>query len=158
MRSRYAIVGAASAIMLIAACGDDEGGGTRTIAKGDVEFVGSDGLGEQSMDIEAIEEDGEVTGEARFNEVVLDLQCADPDAGENRAVIGGEVTRPSGDNTPAVGDGIAVIIEDGDPDRVTLWFGDDPDATCDELLASIPDDATTDDKFTDVESGDLELG
>ena len=150
------VAAAATAIVLVAACSDD---GPTTIVSGtDIEFVGSDGLGQQSLDIEAVLEDDEVTGEARFTTVVVDLECHDPDAEDGTAVVGGLVTTPSGDNSPAVGEFIAVIVEDGDPDRAAIWIDSEPEGSCDEVLDSIPAEAFEDSAFAEVESGDLEVG
>jgi hypothetical protein len=68
MRMRFATSAASAAIamVLLGACGDD---GSTTLANGeDVELVGSDGLGGQTLDISAEEEDGEVTGEVQFTD------------------------------------------------------------------------------------------
>ena len=69
MKNRFAapVASAATALMLLGACSDDDG--PTTLAKGeDVDFVGSDGLADQTMDINAEEEDGEVSGEVRFTD------------------------------------------------------------------------------------------
>lgn len=150
------VAAAATAIVLVAACSDD---GPTTIVSGtDIEFVGSDGLGQQSLDIEAVLEDDEVTGEARFTTVVVDLECHDPDAEDGTAVVAGFVTTPSGDNSPAVGEFIAVILEEGDPGRGAIWIDAEPEGTCDELVEAMPAEAYADESFVDVQSGELEIG
>jgi hypothetical protein len=165
MKTRFAapIASAATAILLLGACGDDDASasddGPTTLAKGDVGFVGSQGLGDNRMEILAEEKDGEVTGEARFNEIVVSFECADTDT-DGLVILGGEVTTPSSDNSPAVGELMAVVIREGDPDSVNPWFDDpaSPAASCDELLGSIPADLPESD-FTDVEDGDdIETG
>jgi hypothetical protein len=156
MKSKLAtpVATAAAAMLLLSACSD--GDGPRLLARGDVQFVGSDGLAGQKLDIDVSEDDGEVTGEARFNQVVLGLGCTD--VRDGALLLGGEVTTPSGDGTPAVGERIAVVIRDGDPDRVALWPGQDLDGTCEELLAEITDEVLADESiYADVEGdGDIE--
>ena len=52
--------------------------GPTTLARGDdVEIGGFGGLVGQTLNIDAVEQDGEVTGEFRVNNVVVTLQCAD---------------------------------------------------------------------------------
>jgi len=79
MKIRFAVpvASAATAILMLGACSDD---GPTTLAKGDVRFAEGSGLGGQTMDIAAVEQDGQVTGEARFSfGLVLNPQCADTD-------------------------------------------------------------------------------
>jgi hypothetical protein len=164
MNKRFAapVASAATAILLVAACSDDDDG-PRTLAKGDVEFVGSVNLGGMSMEIDAEEEDGEVTGEARFsNEVVVTFECADTDT-DGVVILAGEVTTASFDGSPAVGELMAVIIREGEPDSGLAWVNDPPPnnaGSCDELLETIRDDVLTDDDaFADVADGDdIETG
>jgi hypothetical protein len=160
MKYRFAVpvASAATAIMLLGACSDD---GPTTLAKGDVEFVGSHGLAENRMDITAEEKDGEVTGEARFNEIVVAFGCADTDT-DGLVILGGEVTTPSRDNPSGVGELMAVLIREGDPDRVNVWFeGEDDYGSCQGLLDAIPEDdrAADSNRFVVVEEGDdIETG
>lgn len=159
MKNRFAapVASAATAIMLLGACSDSDG--PTTLARGDVEFVGSSGLGEQRVDITAEEENGKVTGEVRFtpNGAVITFECADTDT-DGLIVLGGEVTTTSADGDETVGERMAVIIREGDPDSMTIWY-DDPgtSGSCSELLESIPEDQ--DSNFVDVEDGDdIETG
>lgn len=164
MKHRFAapVASAATALVLLAACGDD---GPTTLAKGEgVDFVGTQSLGGETMDINAEEEDGKVTGEVRFNQIETRFECADTDT-DDLVILGGEVTEPSGDGSPAVGERMAVIIREGDPDSVTVWFelplreGEVAAGSCDEFLESIPEEALADDGFADVEAGDdIETG
>ena len=94
MRIRFTAVvaSAAAAMVLLAGCGDD--GGSTTLASGeDVELVGDEDIGGQTLDISAEEQDGEVTGEIRFTdpsgEVVVAVECADTETDD--VVILGEV-------------------------------------------------------------------
>ena len=160
MKNTFAapVASAATAIIMLGACSDD---GPTTLARGDVEFVGNSGLGENSMNITAEEEDGEVTGEARFNEIVVAFGCADTDT-DGLVILGGEVTTPSRDNPSGVGELMAVLIREGDPDRVTVWFeGEDDYGSCQGLLDAIPEDdrAADSNVYVEVEEGDdIETG
>ena len=151
---------AAAAILLLGACADAEAdGGPKLLARGNVEFVGEEGLGENKMDINAAEHDGRVTGAARFNEMVVAFECADDDAPDGVVILGGKVTTPSTDNPEGVGDLVAVIIQEDDPDRVTVWFDEDGGGaeSCTDLLGTIPEDLDV--PFHLVEDGyDIETG
>ena len=156
MKMRFAVpvASAATAIMLLGACGDD---GPTTLAKGeDVEFVGTDGLAGQTLNVTAEEEDGEVTGEFRVTENVITLECADTDT-DGVVILGGAAT--AGPDV-AVGDLLAMIIKEGDPDSVALLANVDNAGSCTELLESIPEDQLIDTSpFADVEDGyDIETG
>jgi lipopolysaccharide export system protein LptA len=131
-----------------------------TLAKGDVTFADStDLLHGQTMDITAVEQDGQVTGEARFSfGTVLDLQCANTDT-DGLVVVGGEVTAEHGDSAEE-GDRVAVLIREGDPDSVFLWYelplpeGEVAAGSCQEFVDSIAADPSTDDPFADIAEGD----
>ena len=191
MKIRFAtpVAMAATAIILLGACSDDEPTtndegtttsdeitttlpddattlpeGARILAKGDVRFA-SGILRGQTMNITAVEQDGQVTGEARFSfDTVLDLQCADGDT-DGLVVLGGEVTAEEGDAAEA-GDRVAVIIRESDPDGVLLWYelplpeGEVAAGSCEEFLESLPDDpSTAGEPFSDVAGGeDIETG
>jgi hypothetical protein len=125
------------------ACGD----GPTTIAKGeDIALVGSDpdSLGGQTLQIDVQEEDGEVTGEFVVTSIVNTVECVDTDT-DGFVVLGARVTTtdPDVELAPAVGDLQALIIQEGDPDRVSLFANDAGAETCDELLESIPADLFT---------------
>jgi hypothetical protein len=163
MNKRFAlpVASAAAAILLFGGCDNadaDPGGvgGPRVLARGNVQFVGEEGLGGNKMDINAAEQDGKITGEARFNEIVVAFECADTDT-NGVVILGGKVTTPSVDNSEGVGELAAVIIREGDPDRVSVWFDDatSPSASCADLLRTTPDDLP----FHLVEDGyDIETG
>jgi len=135
-----------------------EGAGPRTLAKGaDINFVGgASGLSDQTMDIDAVEEGGKVSGEATFTPagLTLDLQCADTER-DGMVIIGGEATADS-DNP---GEWVAVVIGDGDPDHVNVWFESDDDyGSCQGLLDAIPDDVLTTESSTLPDGDDIEVG
>ena len=184
MKHRFAapIASAATVLVLLGACSDDDttssDDATTTsdeatttslegtiLAKGDVTFADSaDLLHGQTMDITAVEQDGQVTGEARFSfGTVLDLQCANTDA-EGLVIVGGEVTAEAGD-AAEVGDRVAVLIREGDPDSVFLWYelplpeGEVAAESCQEFVDSIANDPSTGDPFADIAEGDdIETG
>jgi hypothetical protein len=148
--------------MLFGACSDD---GSTTLASGeDVELVGDDDLGGQTLDISAEEEDGDVTGEVRFTDsdnadssAVVTVECADTDT-DGVVILGGEVTSSS-DSADTVGELVALFIREGDPDSVALWFDAGENRSCSELLANRHDVLDDDSAFVDVEAGsDIETG
>ena len=158
----------AAAIMLLSACGSDDNSSTTssesstttsaaaadgptTLAKGkDVELVGDDNLGGQTLNITAEEEDGEVTGEFRITENVFTLECADTDT-DGVVILGGAET--AGNDFPE-GDLHALIIKEGDPDKVSLASNDVGAESCTALLESITDDKLANaNDYVDVEDG-----
>ena len=159
MKNRFAapVASAATALMLLGACGDDDG--PTTLATGeDVEFVGEDGLGGQTLDISAEEEDGEVSGEVRFTDsgghVVLTVECADTET-DGVVILGGTIT----ESTDPMSGLAALFIKEGDPDRVTVWLDEGENESCSELLRTDPDVLDDDSNFVDVEDGDdIETG
>ena len=115
-------------------------------------------LGGQTLNIDAVEENGEVTGEFRVSEVVTRVDCADTDT-DGIVSLGGEVTTGA-PGFIEVGDLLALIIREGDPDSVSLYANDSGAESCTELLESIPD-ALLDDPtaFELLEDGnDIETG
>ena len=173
-RSAAALV--AATILLLGACGDDDDDSSSTtteaaaddpttLASGeDVELVGDNDLGGQTLDISAEEEGGEVTGEVGFTDsdnadstAVVTLECADTDT-EGVVILGGEITSTS-DAPDTVGDLVALFIREGDPDSVALWFDEGENASCSDLLANRHDVLDDDSAFVDVEAGsDIETG
>ena len=166
---RFAAVAiAASAIMLLSACGSDDNSSTTssessttisaaaaegptTFAKGkDVELVG-DGLGNQTLNITAEEEDGEVTGEFRISDNVFTLESADTDT-DGVVILGGAATAHN--KFVAEGGLHALIIKEGDPDEVSLYSNEVGAESCTALLESITDDKLANaNDFVDVEDG-----
>jgi hypothetical protein len=156
MKHRFAapVATAASAIMLLGACSDD---GPTTVAKGDdIEMVGDTGFAGQTLNVDAEEDDGEVTGEFRVGDNVITIECADTDT-EGVVILGGPATAG-----PEVteGDLIALIIREGDPDTAALMANDSNAGSCTEMLEAIPEEGLANGpEFSDVEDGDdIETG
>jgi hypothetical protein len=148
-RIATSVVSAATAVALLGACGDD---GVTTIAKGeDIELVGDSGdLSSQTLNIDAEEQDGEVSGELRISDNVATIQCADTET-DGVVIIGGK-----GIAGPDIGDGdlLALVIREGEPDSVALVANDAGATSCTELVASIPDSLFAQDSdFVDLEAG-----
>ena len=148
----------------------------RRLAKGDdVEIadivVGGTGLAGQTLNITAEEQDGEVTGEFRVDNVVVTLQCADTETDGRDLILGGELTDDPDDNVEAyadlgdlthgidVGDLLVVIIRNGDPvDQVALRANEGDAGSCTELVESVPYNLDGG-FFNEVEDGeDIETG
>jgi hypothetical protein len=158
---RAIAVGAAAVLVLGACAGDDDDeDGSTTLANGeDVELVGDDGLGGQTLNISAEEEDGEVTGELRFSDpggiVVVAVECADTDT-DDVVILGGTVTESTDDEISGL---VALFIREGDPDSVAVWLDDGENESCRDLLANRHDVLDDDSAFVDVEDGsDIETG
>ena len=135
-----------------------EGLGPTTLAKGEaVELVGNARLAAQTLDINAEEDNGVVTGEFRIsNDDVIRVDCADTHT-DGVVILGGAVT---GGSDFGVGELVALIIREGDPDSVALRANDTGATSCTGLLKAIPDHLLTDDSnFVEVESGsDIQTG
>jgi hypothetical protein len=125
--------------------------GPTTLAKGkDVELDGEDNLGGQTLNITAEEENGEVTGEFRITENVFTLECADTD-NDGVVILGGAET--AGNDFPE-GDLHALIIKEGDPDKVSLYANDVGAKSCTALLESITDEKLANvNNYVDVADG-----
>jgi hypothetical protein len=184
-----AVATAASAILLLGACsGDDDSSTTTTesstttqapvaspttLAQGeDIELVGGpeSGLGNQTLNIDANADNGEVTGEFRVTDNVIRVDCADTlrvlrrpppgDSVDGVIILGGEVTE--GPDFAIAGQKVlmALIIKEGDPDSVSLYANEGGADSCTELLESIPDDLLANQSnFVEVEDGyEIETG
>lgn len=155
MLKKLAAAAAATTIVALGACSDD---GPRTLAKGeDVDLVGPGPIGGQTIDITAQEEGGEVTGEVRIRPsgAVATFQCADTET-DGVVRIGGQWTSvPSQSDSLAVGDWMAVVIQEGDPDRVVSYFADPGTESCEAVIEQVPDDI----EMVEVDAGDdIETG
>lgn len=128
--------------------------GPTTLARGEgVEIGGFSPLTGRTLNLDAVEQDGEVTGEFRVDDVVITLECADTAFYGHDLILGGQVSDDpdgqglvytsqggelladgsfafSGEESVAVGDLVALVIrEDRDEDgpgrqRVTLYAGE----------------------------------
>jgi hypothetical protein len=163
MKKRFAapVASAATAILLLGACGDDDAAadGPTTLAKGvDVEFVGDDTFGGQTLSINVVEEDGEVTGEFSVSDIVfVRVDCADTDT-DGFVRVAGTVTEGDPTHLGDVGDLLFLTIREGDPDSAGPGANDYEAESCTELLESVPDDQW-DEGLVDVEVGsDIETG
>ena len=173
---------AAIVTTLIGACADDDSSTTATdpstgasgasttttvpdddafyVAKGTVEFDGTAGLFDQTLDIGAEEQNSEVTDEAQFTPsgLTISLQCSDT-ARSGMVIVGGEVTATTSDNNPPVGATMAVVILEADRDRVALWFEETGPDDCEDVVASVPADIANNPSTTLVAAGDdIETG
>ena len=140
--------------------------GPTTLAHGeDIELVGgiASGLGNQNLDIDAVEENGEVTGEFRITDQsgtqppnVFTVECARTDPDDGIVILGGSATGSGLDWNE--GFMMALTIREGDPDSVSIGGNDSGAKSCIEHLESIPDEYP-DSEFVDVEDGsDIETG
>ena len=155
MLQKLVAAAAATTLVVLSACSDD---GPRTLARGeDVDLVGPGPLGDQTIDITAEQEGGEVTGEVRFDPhgAVASFQCADTDS-DGVVRLGGQWTSvPTHSDSLAVGDWMAVVIHEGDPDRVASYLSDPGTESCAAVIEQVPDDIET----LEVEAGDdIETG
>ena len=177
MKMRVAAVAtAATAIVMLSACGDDDSStttpessttnteapaaGATTLAKGeDVELVGDTGLGDQKLNIDAEEANGQVTGEMRITdpddgEVVIAVDCADTDT-DGVVILAGTVMEADNDTSGLV----ALFIKEGDPDSVAVWYDEFENPSCGNLLQNRRDLLDDDSAFVDVEDdSDIETG
>jgi hypothetical protein len=151
------IFGAAAAALALGGCGGDD---STSLANGsDVELVGDQNLGGQTLDVRAEEEDGDVTGELRFRdatgEVVVTVECADTKT-DGVVVLGGTIT----DSTDEAMTGLAALfIKEGEPDRVAVWLDEGDNETCSDLLVNRHDVLDDDSLFVEVEDdSDIETG
>jgi hypothetical protein len=159
MKNRFAapVATAATALMLLGACSDDDG--PTTLAQGDdIEFVGEDGLGGQTLDISAEDDDGEVSGEALFTDsggqVVVAIECADTDT-DGVVILGGTIT----ESTDPMSGLVALFIREGDPDSMTIWFDEGENESCSDVLENRHDVLDDESAFVDVEAGsNIETG
>jgi hypothetical protein len=143
-------------VLFGAGCGGDNG---RTVAEGTAKVE----LGRPlTVKLSAKEAGAEVSGTA---EIVSDeggeafsikLECA-PKRNEV-LILGGKVSE-SNLQEAKVGTGSAVLIKQGEPDRMFLWFADSPLAgDCDAFARDIPDEILADENAFRPVEGDIETG
>jgi len=149
------IAGAAAAIVLVCACSDESG--PKTLADGkDIELVGDFDLGGQTLNVNAREDGGKVTGEMRFSdpsgEVAAKVQCADTET-DGLVILGGTIEEGS-----EYSGLMALFIRNGEPDSIAVWLDDGENESCSDLLANRRDIADDAGQFVDVEAGsDIEI-
>ena len=140
--------------------------GSTTLAKGEVNFVDSapSSASDDGHHRRRTGRRGDRRGPVQPRRATLALQCADTDT-DGLVILGGEATADAGDSA-TVGDRVAVIIREGDPDGAVLWYelplpeGEVAAGSCREFLDSIPHDQFTgDNPLADVAEGDdIETG
>ena len=107
-------------------------------------------IGAQTLNIAAEEENGEPAVEFQITDNVFKIECANTHH-DGVVILGGEAT--DGPDV-AVGDLLALIIREGDPDSVSLYANDGGAASCTELVESVSAHSLTkDSNFVDVEDG-----
>ena len=164
MNKRFSapVISAATAILLLGACGDDNDSSTATsesstttteapddgrtiVAEGFVDLVGTAHHGElPDLSVWAVEEDGEVSGDFRMSGHRVIIECADTDT-DGVVVLGG------------FADGYemrGLIIKEGDPDKVLLMRDDSGADSCTELVERTDVSNIDDSYFTELEDGD----
>jgi hypothetical protein len=135
---RAAIV--ASGVALLGACGDDDS--QTTIAKGTASVFG------RSVELTATRDGDEVSGTAEVTaegepSFTLSFQCLDEPA-DHIVILAGEISKSEDEERPE-GMRAAVLLNDGNPVGMGMWFEDPPPAdACREFIANIPDDAVSD--------------
>jgi hypothetical protein len=159
MRKRalgFAFVVGVVSVLFGAGCRGDNG---RAVAEGTVKAD----LGRPlTVKLSAKEAGDEVSGTAEIisNEggeaYSIKLECA-PKRNEV-LILGGSVSE-SNIQEPKVGTGSAVLIKQGEPDRMLLWFADSPPAgDCDAFARDIPDEVLADENAFQPVEGDIETG
>jgi hypothetical protein len=132
----------------------------RTVAEGTVKAD----LGRPlTVRLSAEEAAGQVSGTAEIisdqgsDAFSIELECAVER--NDVLILGGRVSK-SNMKEPKVGTGSAVLLKQGEPDRMLLWFADAPPAgDCDAFARDIPDEvlAEREHAFQPVE-GDIKTG
>ena len=160
-----AAVLAAGAALLLGACGGGDGGtpiansGT-TIAEGTGTFRQGDGFA--TVKLSATEDDGEVSGEANVTSesgppFTIAVECSGK-AADGVVIVAGKVSASEDDERP-VGTRAAVVVKEGDPDGMILWFEVPPPAgSCGEFVENIPEDALSDPNSYQPVDGDIKTG
>ena len=133
MKNRFAapVASAATALMLLGACSDDDGPTDAREGRGRglrrerrtrrPNHGHQRGRGERRGVRRGL--GSTLTGWSRS------LQCQDTDT-EGLLILGGEVTTPGLDGDEPVGSWISVIIREGDPDAAAVWFAEEDPASC----------------------------
>jgi hypothetical protein len=86
----------------------------------------------------------------------IQLECA-PERNDV-LILGGSVSE-SNMQEPKVGTGSAVLLKQGEPDSMLVWFADSPPAgDCDAFARDIPDEVLTDENAFQPVQGDIQTG
>jgi hypothetical protein len=159
------VVGVIS-VLFGAGCGGDNGRavaeGTdngRAVAEGTVKAD----LGRPlTVHLSAKEAGDQVSGTAEISSdeggeaFSIQLECAPKR--NDVLILGGRVSE-SNMQEPKVGTGSAVLIKQGEPDGMLLWFADSPPAgDCDAFARNIPDEVLADENAFQPIEGDIETG
>ena len=137
------------------------------LAKGeDLQFGSLDPSPRRTLDVDAEEHAGAVSGTFQVDGVVVAIECADTETSGDDLILGGTVTEDPGgqglevfDGTATVGDLVALVIREraGFADRVTLQ-ADWGARSCADLVISVPynlDGGFFQDVDADIETGRL---
>jgi hypothetical protein len=143
-------------VLFGAGCGGDNG---RTVAEGTANVE----LGRPlTVKLSAEEAGDEVSGTAEIisdeggEAFSIQLQCA-PKRNEV-LILGGSVSE-SNTQEPKVGTWWAVLLKQGEPDRMLFYFGDPSSAgDCDAFARSIPDEVLADENAFQPVEGDIKTG
>lgn len=161
-----ASVGIAS-LSLLAACGDDAtttNGAAATSAADEGSVILVEGSGKQklgpdvyTLEVSATVEDGEVTGSGSIVGASVKGSFTVECSAEEREIV---MVGGTFDDGKQAGEGVALLIKDLDPDRVSVWFEGKPPADgCDSMLGNIPPDMLSDEMaFQPLEEGDFSTG
>jgi hypothetical protein len=132
--------------------------GPRTVAEGTVKVV----LGRPlTVTLSAEEAGDQVSGTAEIisdeggEAFSIDLECA---VERNDVLILGGRVSESNMQEPKVGTGSAVLLKQGEPDRMLVWFADSPPAgDCDAFARDTDEALANENRFQPVE-GDIKTG
>jgi hypothetical protein len=132
--------------------------GPRTVAEGTVKVD----LGRPLTVRLSAEEAGEVSGTAEIisdqggEAFSVDLECA-PERNDV-LILGGRVSESNRQDVK-VGTSWAVLLKQGEPDRMLFYFEDPPPAgDCDAFARNIPDDVFANDNRFQPVQGDIKTG
>jgi hypothetical protein len=163
-------IGAVAAVVLLAVVmgsrflpGDASVGGPATSGSantisGQVTFL----LGDQqiAVDVDASANGSALSGTAVVSHApdrfTIGLECARM-FDDTTWILGGEIEESTAEDQ-AVGTRSAVIVRDGAPQQVILWFEDPPPAAdCPAFVDSITDEAIAGSTFGPVQEGEISL-
>ena len=132
--------------------------GPRTVAEGTVKVVLGRAL---TVRLSATEAGGQVSGTAEIisdedgEAFSIDLECATER--NDVLILGGRVSE-SNMQEPKVGTGSAVLLKQGEPDRMLMWFADSPPAGDCDAFARDTDEALANENAFQPVQGDIKTG